>query len=454
MNTGVKSMQARKEETTANAASRRKRTVRLYVIIASLIVGLGAFGGWLWTNREQEPEIIAVGTGPFGSDAYNLMNEVREVVLRHSDTLRLEVTATRDGSQNIALLNRNEIDAAVIRSDTPVVTNVRGIATLYPDVFQLIVRHDVSAYGVNDLTNLKISIPEFGSDGFRSFWVIGDHYDIPIAKLDWQAERLARGAQKLLAGEVDALFTVRSLRDAPLIRMFEDAQLKGQKLRYLPIDQADSIALKRPFLSSTVIPKGAFGGATPVPGRTTPTSAVNRILVTRDDVSDTAVRELTRILFENRLDLTIRFALASAITPPADSGGLSVPLHEGAQSFYDRDQPSFVQENAEPLALGVTVLTLLISSLIAMRSRYVTSQKNKADIYNYQLLDIQKQAMLADEQLELDGLKVDLNNVLQTVVVALDTDEVTDEGFQSFSLLWEAVRETINDRTRQISDQI
>ena len=36
--------------------------------------------------------------------------------------------------------------------------------------------------------------------------------------------------------------------------------------------------------------------------------------------------------------------------------------------------------------------------------------------------------------------------MLETVVVALDTDEVTDEGFQSFSLLWDAVRETINDR--------
>jgi hypothetical protein len=143
--------------------------------------------------------------------------------------------------------------------------------------------------------------------------------------------------------------------------------------------------------------------------------------------------------------------LASAINAPDETQGLSVPLHEGAQAFYNRDQPSFVQENAEPLALGVTVLTLILSGLIALRSRFVSSQKNKADIYNHQLLDIQKQAMLADEAEELDLLKVDLSNVLQTVVIALDTDEVTDEGFQSFSLLWDAVRETINDRYRQIN---
>ena len=34
---------------------------------------------------------------------------------------------------------------------------------------------------------------------------------------------------------------------------------------------------------------------------------------------------------------------------------------------------------------------------------------------------------------------------------ALDTDEVSDEGFQSFSILLEAVRETINDRIDQLT---
>ncbi|WP_026480272.1 TAXI family TRAP transporter solute-binding subunit [Ahrensia sp. 13_GOM-1096m] len=433
-----------------NAASKQGKSNRLFAFIALFILAISSVGGWLWLNREQEPYTLTIGAGPFGSDAFNLLSEVRQVVLRHSDELRLNIKSTRDGSQNIALLNKGEIDAAVIRSDTPVVADVRGVAELYPDVFQIIVRDDAPAFTVTDLTNIQISVPEYGSDGFRSFWVIGDHYDLPIDQMRWKAEPFNIGAKKLLSGQIDALFTVRSLRDMPLIRLFEDAQLKSIKLRYLPIAQAEAIALKRPFLTTANIPKGAFTGATPVPGHDTPTSAVKRILVTRADVDPEAIRELTRIMFENRLDLTIRFALASAISAPDETRGLSVPLHEGAQAFYNRDQPSFVQENAEPLALGVTVLTLLLSGLFALRSRFVSSQKNKADIYNYQLLDIQKQAMLADEADELDLLKVDLSNILQTVVIALDTDEVTDESFQSFSLLWDAVRETINDRYRQI----
>ena len=433
-----------------NKTSRRGRSIRVFIILGLLFTILAGALGWHWLNRDQAPEVVTVGTGPFGSDAFNLMSEVRQVVLRHSDTLRVEVKATRDGSQNIALLNRGEIDAAVIRSDTPVVANVHGISKLYPDLFHIIVRSDAPAFAATDLPRLKLSIPEYGSDGFRSFWAIGDHYDFQVDGFKWKAEPFKDGAKKLLAGEIDGLFTVRSLRDAGLIRMFEDAQLTGLKLRYIPVNQAEAMAIKRPFLSSGTIPKGAFTGAIPVPAIDTLTSSVDRILVARNDVSEDAVRELTRIMFENRLDLTIRFALASAIEAPDDVGGLAVPLHVGAEAFYNRDQPSFIQENAEPLALGVTVLTILISSLFALRRKFVAAQKNKADVYNHRLLNIQKQVLLADTIDELDLLKVDLSNVLQTVVLALDTDEVTDEGFQSFSLLWDGVRETINDRIRQI----
>lgn len=443
---------AHKGEAAPNAAPKSKRSMRIFsfvVVVFTLFVGAI---GWFWINREQEPEIIVMGTGPLGSDAYNLMKEVSQVVERHSDSLRIDVRPTRDASQNIALLNTDAIDAAVIRSDTPVVADIRGVTNLYPDIFQIIVRNDVSAYQIGDLADISISIPEFGSDGFRSFWVVGDHYDLPIDSMIWNAEQFEQGAARLLAGDVDALFTVRSLRDSHLIRMFEEAQLKSIKMRFIAIDQAESIALKRPFLSSATIPKGAFTGAAPVPRSEIPTSSVDRLLVTREDVSDSAIRELTRIMFENRLDLTIRFALASAFEAPSEIGGLAVPIHDGAQSFYDRDEPSFIQENAEPIALGITVIAGLFSGLLALRSRYVASQKNKADVYNYQLLDIQKRSMLATDVEELDGLKVEANNVLQDVVIALDTDEVTDEGFQSFSLLWDAVRETINDRIRQVRD--
>jgi TRAP transporter TAXI family solute receptor len=432
---------------TGSGKTRMRRVALVFFAVAALaIVG----GTWWWETREREAEVLTVATGPLGSDAHTLMTEAADVVARHSKTLRLQVRVSRDSSSNIALLNNGRIDAAVIRSDTPVVSDVRVIADLYPDIMQVITRDDSNIFQITDLSRHVISIPEYGTDSFRSFWVLGDHYDLPIDRMRWTAERFEQGAGRLLAGEVDAFFTIRSLRDTQLIRMFEDAQLTGLKLRIIPVKQAEAIAVKRPFLEATSIPAGAYTGATPVPSNDIPTSSVERILVSRADVSEEMVRELTRILFEHRLDLTIRFSLASAIRKPDESRGLSVPLHDGAAAYYNRDEPSFIQENAEPLALMVTVFTLLLSAVFTLRSRFSSKQKNRADTYNYQLLAIQKKAILEDDPGELAGLKIELNDVLQTVVYALDTDDVTDEGFQSFSLLWEAVRETINDRLSHV----
>lgn len=439
--------------TSANIRSRRQRLVRRAAFFSVAVIAGALLLTWQWINHDPAPAVLTVATGPAGSDAHTLMRETAEVIERHSETLRLDVVTSRDASQNIALLNAKRIDAAVIRADTPVFTDIRGIAHLYPDLFHLIVRDDVSAYSIHDLDRISVSIPDFDTANFRSFWVVGDHYDLPIGDLDWTAEPFVDGAGRLLRGDVDALFAVRSMRDRQLIRMFEDAQLTGLKLRYIPIRQADAIAVKRPFLAPAAVPMGGLTGALPVPTSRTPTLSVARVLVTRSDVDAAAVRELTRILFEHRMDLTIRFALASAITAPDTTRGLSVPLHEGAEAFFNRDEPSFVQENAEPLALLVMIMTGLISGMLALRSRFVANQKNRADVYNYQLLDIQERAAKAADRAELSTLKDELNAVLHTVVRALDTDEVTDEGFQSFSLLWEAVRETINDRAAAIGSE-
>ena len=121
------------------------------------------------------------------------------------------------------------------------------------------------------------------------------------------------------------------------------------------------------------------------------------------------------------------------------------------KQFFTRDEPSFIQENAEPLALMVTVFAMLVSSLLALRSRLISSQKDRMDTYNHALLDIAELARGAESRDQIDGLKAELFTILERAVIALDTDEVTDKGFQSFSLLWESVREVVNDRLEELS---
>ena len=127
-----------------------------------------------------------------------------------------------------------------------------------------------------------------------------------------------------------------------------------------------------------------------------------------------------------------------------------MPLHDGALRYYNRDRPSFLQENAEPIALMVTLAAMMGSGLLALRSRLNNSQKNRIDSYNYVLLDIADRARIAQSEADIRELRDAMFKLLETVVRALDTDEVTEEGFQSFSLLFESVREAIRERLGEL----
>lgn len=434
----------------ANTGSTMNRSRWLNFLVAIVAIAAVAVGGWFWINRDVPLIHLKVGAGPFRSDSYELMKEAADVVERQSDLIRLDAVATRDSSRNISLLNDGDLDLVTIRSDTPVLSNIRLVADLFPDYFQIITHPHSQIFAVSSLIGKKVAIPPFGTDEFRSFWIIAEHYDLPITDVKWLAMPIQKAAADLLAHRIDAVFTVRSLRDRILLDLFADAKLKHIPIKLIEIDQAEAIALKWPFLFSASIPKGTYGGNTATPLRPQITPAVTRVLVTRKDIEPAAIAELTRVLFQHRLDLTIRFALASAIRQPDDSKGLNVPLHEGAAMYYDRNQPNFLQENAEPLALMVTLFAMIASGLFALRSGFLLKQKNRMDSYNYVLLDIAEKARQSSDANTIREMKGEMFTLLETTVRALDTDEVTEEGFQSFSLLWDSVREVLNERLVEI----
>jgi len=181
-----------------------------YKLLSRLaLVGLIALavGGYFYLMSEDGPVTLKVASGPYRSDSYELMKDVAAVVSRHSDDLIIKVIPSKNSSENISLLNKGKVDIATIRSDTPVVSDVRMIADLFPDYFQLISRSDSLIYSPTDLIGKTVAVPFYGTDELRSFWIVGDHYDIPIREVNWVSIPFEAGANKLLSGEVDAIFT-------------------------------------------------------------------------------------------------------------------------------------------------------------------------------------------------------------------------------------------------------
>ena len=430
---------------------------KFWFVLIGLFVAL-ALGVGIWAYLDSRRLItLKVAAGKLGSDSYELMHEVAEILDRRSSTLRLEVMESINASNGITRIENGQIDLAVVSANTPAYTNVQLVTELFPD-YLLLIAHAEQRWPeqklINNLLDIpgrSIALPQAGRVGNLAFWSVIDHYRIPPQS--FRSIPLPRqvAMEKFLSGHVDGIFFMRSLRDPYLLRFIEEAGLRNIALKFIPIDQASAMGLKRPYLNPGLIVKGAFDGRQPLPLNDIVVPTLKRLLVSAKTVSDRAIRELVETIFANRLNLMIRMPLSTNIQDPREEGKAILKLHEGAAQYYDRNEPSFLQENSESMAFIITFLAMTVSAFLGLRRTFQARAKNRADVYNDQLLAIAAQARDSTDIAQLQSMRGRLGEIMELVVHALDADQVTKDDFRSFAQVLDYVRETINDRIQELS---
>lgn len=418
-------------------------------VVALIIAGSGLFYFYL---EDKKIGTLTVDAGPRDGENYFLMREIAEVIERNSNKIRLNVISSPPLVQGESTDLKEGVQLTTVLSNTPPIPKTSLVATLYEEVFQIITRTDTGIYRIQDLDGKRLALPPHGTSELEYFWTIGDHYDLLVQNVEWSSMGELDALEALLNNKVDAVFFVGTTRNHATLKLIEEFELRenAPNLRMLPIDQAPAMSVKRPYIQTFHIEKGTFDGSPPLPSRRLKTSAVLRYLVAASNANPDHVAELTRVLFENRFDLSIRFPLANRISQPSLENGIGMPLHEGADRYYTRNEPSFIVENAEPLALVVTVIAMLSSSLIALRTRFSATQKNRADRFNNEILQLSDAISKTQTIEELNTCKARLKEILQRAVTALDIDEVSDDGFQSFAFLWQTTEREFDERMTKL----
>jgi hypothetical protein len=222
--------------------------------------------------------------------------------------------------------------------------------------------------------------------------------------------------------------------------------LQSTQAQFVPLEQAEAMQLRLPYLESTHIPQGAYVGSPPVPDRNLPTVSVRALLVAHRDVDAASIQQITSLMYDYRSELVARNPRAAAITIPDSMQNLGLPLHPGARSYFNQDQPSFVVEYAETLGFLLSASVLLGSGLWQLRYSLMQRQKNRADMYNLEILALIEQIDTAQNLDQLKVIRRQLLDILKTVVDDLDLDRITPESFQSFTFPWEVAMTAIRHR--------
>ncbi|MEG3905060.1 TAXI family TRAP transporter solute-binding subunit [Microcoleus sp. B4-C5] len=408
------------------------------------VVLIGAFG-WNLHQDKQRVHELTLATGAKSGNYYPFGQAIAEVITKQNPRLRIRVIESQGAEENMRWLEANEVQLAIVQNNTEAVPSARVVAALFNEVFHLIVSEKSGIQNVADLQGKNIALMAEGSGSYTSFWLVSRHYGLKESDFKFTAGSWDDATKLFASGEVDAIFRVLP----PGSNVVSDL-LQNTRGKLVPIDQGSAMRIKVPYLEADVIPKGTYKAEPAVPDADLPSVGVQANLLAGEDLDPIIVKEITRILFEHRRNLVAANSLGAMISQPGGSGSLSLPVHEGAQAYYDREKPDFVAANSDAIGLFLSIGTLLASWLWQLRSRLLEKQKNRADKFNLAILSLIQQIRQAKALEEIDRLQAELFNIFNQVIVDLDEDRIDSESFQGFTFTWETAIKIASEREKML----
>ncbi|MGK7933861.1 MAG: TAXI family TRAP transporter solute-binding subunit [Microcystaceae cyanobacterium] len=395
------------------------------VIVSLMMVGLSA---WQWYQDRNKINTLTLATASPTGEYYKFGQALAKVVEKHNPKIKIKVIPSEGSQQNEQLLREKAVELAIVQSDTHLSPSIETVSFLFPEVFHLIVNRSSGINQFTDLKGKKMALMPEGSGSYGLFLLLAEHYGLKLSDIQATPLPSQEATQALLREDTDGFFQVIALGNAKM-----DNLLQNNQLKLIPIEQGAALQLFLPALEENVIPKGTYNGAIPNPSEDLRTVGVRSVLITHNKVNSEIIYEITRIIHEARNDLIRENVQAAMIPPPDSPNRLGFAVHSGANNYYNQGKPSFIVEYAEPISLGISVGVLVVSGIWQFRMWLQGKQKNRADLYNLELLDLIRQINHSNSNEELEQIRDKLLEILEQVVIDLDKDRITPESFQSFT---------------------
>lgn len=416
------------------------------IIITSILLII--FFGTLIGSRFKTVN-LTIACGPSTAESYVLAQAISEQLSIYDPHLKLRVLETKGSEENLDFLTRGKVQLATVPVVSSYPPSIRLVSPLFYDFFQIVVTENSNIKSIGELKGKRIAI-SLGSDKANEFFLsVLKHYGIFPKDIDVQPLSTEESDAAFLSGKVDAVFRLRP----PGNKRIQNLVQQGNA-RIIPIDQGPALNVKHPEFQPGMIPKGVYKGNTPIPEQDLPTVSVRRMLLTHSRVNPDYIYKITQLLYEQRQFLTSRIPLATQISTPDRTEGIIVPLHSGAENYYNREKPSFLEANSDVLGLAITVSLAIASWLWQLKEKFSMLQKNRSDLYSRELLNLIEKIENCSDLETLEQLRQELYREFAIVIDAFDKDQITAESLQSIRFTWEATMYALKDRESYLLRQL
>jgi TRAP transporter TAXI family solute receptor len=322
---------------------RRKGSILAVFIL--LVVGL--FTGCSGKKEEAAgeksagPVFVTIATGGSSGAYFALGGAISNQLNQKVEGINSSVQSTGASAVNATLLGTEKVELAFAMNDvvsyaytgTEVfkekgkVENLRGIAALYPNFVQLVTVEKTGIKEVSDLKGKRVGVGAPGSGTEVNARQILKAHGITYDDIKADYLSYAEAIEQMKNGAVDAAFLTSGLPNSTIMDLATTQDVKIVPIRK---EAVENLAKEYPFYASEVIPAGTYDNEEDVE-----TAAVQTLLVTRADLSDDLVYNITKTIFENLDALRETHSAANSIKLESVRKGMPIPLHPGAEKYFN-----------------------------------------------------------------------------------------------------------------------
>ena len=203
------------------------------------------------------------------------------------------------------------------------------VADLYQEQVQ-IVTCDPSIKTVADLAGKTVSVGAAGSGVYFNALDVLGVYDLTLDDINPVYQSFADSADSLKDNKIDAAFIVAG---APTTAITDLSTTKTAYLVSMDDAHVDELMAISPYYSKAVIPADTYG----LEGPTT-TVSVGAVVIANNSVSEDAIYNFTKSLFEGAESNADAHAKYKELVIEDAAGITSVPYHPGAAKYFEEQE--------------------------------------------------------------------------------------------------------------------
>lgn len=285
-------------------------------------------------------EELRIGTASLGGAFYPMGQSISNIVNEYAGGDITMVPIVTGGSvQNPNLIASGEVEIAITNNNLAVLAtkgvgpysatgaiDIGAVAALHPSVLHMVVLADSGIQTIEDLRGKSVAVGPAGGGtlGFVNF--LFPLHDMTIEDITPSFVSYSDGFSQLTDGTVDAAF---ALSGYPAGAVMQAAA--GAELRFISFSDGKLDAALEANGAYIAVDIAADVYSMEAGGKVI---GVNNMLIAPNSLDAATVQAVTAAIFDNLEELQAENANARQIDP-AMSLNLAIPLHAGAQAYFD-----------------------------------------------------------------------------------------------------------------------